>query len=460
VKTAIFLAVTISVLSASLSAGAVEIDCRKELDKITVLKETPGGLRPFKEQGRTVRVPVISATEGSSDLSAFDEGKPLVPGGVVHIPVGNQRFAEICWAYALKELADSLHFRDTGELVLSSPDHSGFWHIYSQIFAHKSYFARLSRRVASGELSMDQATTQAVKMLHSRPGSLNAKAAGFIVEAGSDEPTALSEAVVFGMVPDTLYDRPITSLSETKSLDNTLKSLVKTILTSPDRSSMFGSTDADGINSALYNLIVQDLQPYMKGSGENNHPPYRPGDKFSYNGQTYTPADFMSRVLNFDPSKFAMVIATQDNQDLVYQAIQDSLTAPKPVPVVMGFLVLNQKQAEKAGIWSENIFVGQQPQLAGGHDVLIVNAKVDDKGQLLGHIFQNSWGPQGLDANGNQATSAAQAGYNAVTVGYNNFLLGIQQGSDFVFSKDLLKLPKYENLHPSLSRSVRKKKQI
>src|SRR5450755_1062764 len=65
------------------------------------------------------------ADVATGDFGAFKAGVPIVKGGVTHPPVRDQKFEEICWSFALNELADALFFKSSGQLKVTSADHNG-----------------------------------------------------------------------------------------------------------------------------------------------------------------------------------------------------------------------------------------------------------------------------------------------------------------------------------------------
>src|SRR6185437_8727393 len=89
------------------------------------------------------------AARAASDLAAFQSGTSAIPGGLQpwsKLPIRNQCFAEICWSYALNEFVDGVSQQATGEQIITSPDHNGFWHLYQQFFDHKQYFNQLTQK--------------------------------------------------------------------------------------------------------------------------------------------------------------------------------------------------------------------------------------------------------------------------------------------------------------------------
>jgi hypothetical protein len=379
------------------------------------------------------------------DLALFNSASPLVPGGIFHVPVENQTCRSICWSFTLNEHADAESKKVTGTLNLTTPDHNGYWHLYFEIFNHKQYFNKLAAKVASGKISEADAITEAERMLRSRPGSRDAQQAGYTLDPGSDESIALTEAKIVGFVPASLFSLPLNTPAQAQNFQKGLNSLLKSILANPRQLQQYSTTDADGINTPLYNLLNQNLQPYLSAGG-STHPPYRPNDTFTVNGATYTPVTYMTQQMKFDPDAWSMVNLTAQNAPLIRQAIHDSLTGSNPTGVPVGFGLYNQAAFEQGGVLSTDLFATTAPVLAGGHETLIVNGKVDANAQVQGDIFQNSWGAQGLDIDGAQPASPDQSGFNGMTLDYIDFT--VQQGEppQYLFSKTLLSQPGYQSL--------------
>jgi hypothetical protein len=368
------------------------------------------------------------------DLNAFNEAVPVIPNGVVDYPVQDQQCADDCWAWGENGLATAMHQKATGNVVLSSADHSAFWHYYFQIFYHGNYYESLSKKVHAGKMTLQQAVDEAILMMHTLPGSTTARAAGYTLQPGSVESTALWETQKVGLMPASVYSHPITTVKESSALTASLKGLIAQVITNPGQMAQFKTMDPDGINTPLYNLCVKELAPYFQGASAD-HPPFRPGDTFVWNGSNYTPLSWMANGIGFDPTAWTMVTKTPQNAALIEQAIQESLKAQIPVPI--GFMIYNQLAAQKAGTWSMDLFAnGTKPVLAGGHEVIISNAKAVGvpTGPVQGKVIRNSWGLQGLDANGAQPASPALSGYNGITQAYENFTLQQGEPSNFVFS--------------------------
>ncbi len=375
-----------------------------------------------------------NASKISADLSSFQKATPLVNGGIAPgSKILNQKYAEICWAYGFNELVDQNLHTNTGVTLETSPDHNGFWHFYFQIKEHPMYFAKLAGRVKRGEISLEEASLEAVLMMRLRPNSRAAAQAEFVVHSGSDEPTALNEAKLIGLVPQTLFDRPITSNNQALTLVASLKDLVGSILNAPNRTSIFNGVDSDGINTPLYQLMTDKLSPVLNASSANKHLPYRPNDQFVHtDGNSYTPLSFMKSVAQFDPNSFVDVQMTSANQKLLESAIQASLTLPKPIPVPVGFAIYNQQGFQSSGVASSDLVLQGQVKLAGGHLVLIENTRTLDAA-FAGAVFKNSWDLQGLDANGNQPSNPSLSGYNGITPGYLLYTILQHEPPDFLF---------------------------
>ena len=299
---------------------------------------------------------------------------------------------------------------------------------------------------------METALTEAVKMLRSRASSGARKETKFQVDPGNEEPIALFEAKTIGFAPQAIFDRPIKTAAQAKQLTAALADVVKTLLAESDKAPFFDGTDTDGINTPLYQLMASKLAPLMKGSSGNNHLPYRPNDKFDYKDPVtgeitqYTPIEFMEKILKFNPDDYVMVTTTEENKELVYEAIHDSLTASIPIPILMGFAVFNQKLGEEQMVWSEDTLTGSVPAtLDGGHEVLILNGKINGV-EVVGHIFLNSWGFQGFDVNGRPSKDPTVTGFNGITIKYHNLALQQKEASEFVFPKSFLQQAKYAAL--------------
>lgn len=154
----------------------------------------------------------------------------------------------------------------------------------------------------------------------------------------------------------------------------------------------------------------------------------------------------MTQVMQFDPSQWVQVTMTEQNKPAVLKAIKDSLTGPNPAPVPIGFAVYDQQAAQQAPYtWSADLLKANgQPQLDGGHEILIVNGRTDSSGNVIGVTAQNSWGTGiGNDVNGNPTNVAANSGFFNITTPYLDYTVP-NDAPDFVFSKALV------NGNPSL----------
>ncbi len=413
------------------------IRTQKRLFVATLLALQFSGINSFATSSQCISsfVQTAPAAVGiPADLSIFKAATPLKNGGIAPgSKILNQKCSSICWAYGLNELVDQMLLTNTGVAIETSPDHNGFWHFYFQIQNHASYFTRLANKIQSGQISLEDATREAINLMKMRPFSKAAADAGFVVHSGSNEPTALNEAKVIGIVPTALYDRPIVTPEQADDLDASLKNLVSSILSSPVRKTMFGNADADGINTPLFQLMTQKLSPVLNAASTNGRNPYRPNDTFIHtDGKTYTPITFMKSVAQFDPDDFVDVHMTAANQAMVQNAVVASLSLPKPIPVPIGFAIFNQEAFQKSGVASSDIVSKGPVELAGGHLTLIENVRVSGS-SFVGVIFKNSWGPQGLNANGTPTLDPNQSGYNGITSGYLKYTIQQDVGPDFLF---------------------------
>lgn len=405
---------------------------------VSQLETQLGTSTETREGSRNKGKPVALPPGG--DLRAFQDAPVIAKGGVTHGPICNQQGAEICWAYTENEFASALLLKNTGKLIQTSPDHSGFWHLYSQVYNNSKYFLNLSERVNQKKISLKTAIAEAKRFLRGRKGFRATPNSGFEIQPGSNEAIALNESANFGMVPNTTFDHPITTPEQGQAFSTALTKLVTTIIKSPNKTSLFGAADADGVNTPLYQLMTQNLQPFYEGSGTGStHLPYRPSDTFTYNGNQYTPGTFMTQVMKFDPSQWSQVTLTNKNQTALMQAVHESLAGADPVPVPIGFAVYNQQAAQQAPFtWSVDLFNGQQPHLDGGHEIMIVNGRTDSSGKLIGVTAQNSWGTGiGNDANGNPTNVAADSGFFNITTPYLNFTAQ-KDPPDFVLKKSMV----------------------
>ncbi len=384
------------------------------------------------------------------DLATYEGAKPLVDGGLQpNPPVDDQCDAEICWAHGEAKLAAQKKYKESGKFIPLAPDHSGFWHFYYQVSDHGSYFTRLANRInnpdVSKRISLQQAVDQAVLVMTLRPKSRTATEVGFSVESGSNMPDALSEASKVGMVPFEMYDRPITTIDQADALTKSLKDLVTVILTTPApaRKAMFGQKDADGVNTPLYNLMTDKLAPVLNVSSANKHLPYRPNDKFIFEGQEYTPLTFMIQQMNFHPEEYPDIQMTAENASLIYEAINASIVEFE-IPVLIGFAIYNQAGFESSGVASADLVQTKPIVLAGGHLTEIINSRISQN--FFAAVFENSWSEQGRDANGAKPASPAVSGYNGITQG--NMAYATQQGEppDFTFHQSVLADPRFASL--------------
>ncbi len=381
----------------------------------------------------------LPSTTMKPDLQTFMQGTPLLKGGVdPGSPIFNQRMGEICWSYALKRIVMGWTIKLTGKPDYIAPDHNAFWHNFDQITSHPRYFAEIRKKVAAG-MSIDDAVNMIVKLMKENTSTAEKAAAGFVVEQGSDEPTALTEALKYGMSPAELFDRPITSLQQAADLDAALKRVVAQVISSPHTS--LGNNDSFGISNNLYNLFVKEVVPVLNASvapTQNGQPPLnpiRPGQTFTLaDGSTHTTSTYMTDYLKMNPKDWNDVRQTSSNLDLIHQAIEASLKANFEVAV--GWPVFNQKQLEQINAASTDILQGQVV-LAGGHATVITNQR-KIQAQYVGNVMANSWGPQGTDADGNPTGNPEDSGYDIITPGY--LIYGLQSGnpSDFLFHNSIV----------------------
>lgn len=391
------------------------------------------------------------ASGTTADVLRLKAAKPLVDGGIYsEEPILNQECVGFCWAYGFAELAQDM----SGGSTIFSPEHSGFWHFYFQIAQHPAYFTNLINRIQSSDplkkMTLEQATDEAILMLSLRPHSRTAAAAKFVVDEGSDEPTALTEAKIVGIIPAQIYSRPIATPDQANQLSLGLKSLVKAILLTKNRSS-FSQKDADGINTPLYQLMVQEIGPAFNAASKDNHAPYRPNEQFTLpDGSTHTPLSYMSDVAKFNPEDWVDVQMTLANIDLVQDAMRTSLTLKHPIPVPTGFAIFgDQQQFQTEGFLSRKFLAGA---LIGGHLTLSKNQLVDGNG-VVADMEMNSWGPQGLTANGTVSSDSTQIGFDGLTVDYLKGTILKQEPPDALFHKSILQMPKYAPLLKDVSKN-------
>jgi hypothetical protein len=394
------------------------------------------------------------STAPSPDLIAFQAGVPQVVGGVKPwstLPIRNQCDAGFCWSYTLNETVDGQAQLKTGVQYITSADHNGFWHLYFQFFNHKQYFNELRKKVANGAISKLQARREALLMLSLRPGSTLARQAGFVVQSGSDETTALIEAATVGFIPDALFDHPVKTARQASALQSALNKLIDGLLSDTSQLSTYTTTAADGINDELYGLLSTNLKPFYGGS--STHLPYRPNDPFTITQAdgttaTHTPQTYMKQVLQFDPTAYGEVTMTPQNQALLLQAVHDVLMDPtNPQAVPIGFPVYNQKLAQQQGVFAANT---ELPKPVGGHEVLLENTLLSpptdpNPGSLVGLVAQNSWNTgTGLTIDGKPSAIASQTGYYGFTPQY--LIDTISEPSSFMLPRSVLILPKYSGL--------------
>ena len=373
----------------------------------------------------------------AADFKSFMQATPYVDGGVApDSPIYNQGRAEICWSYTLKELVRQTLFKITGGKVTAeiSPDHNGFWHFYFQIKQHPAYFAKLRERVAAG-MSIADATAEAVALIRDRNNSKAQREAGFVIESGSDEPTALNEAKLIGMVPQEIFNRPITGDQQAADLVAALNNLVSDVIhASPQQ---IGSVNkADGISDGLYSMLVSRVMPVLNENSSSKANALRPNDTFVHtDGNTYTPLSFMTHFAQFDPTAYVDIRMTANNQTMIYAAIQASLDAGLAIPV--GWAVYQQKALEASGVADVDDLQQAPVALNGGHATIIENMKTIG-GTIIGFIFKNSWGLIGLTSNGVQSTVVSLLGYFGITPGYLQYGLADGNPPDFLFHSSIV----------------------
>jgi hypothetical protein len=187
-------------------------------------------------------------------LVAARSGVLAIRGGVKPWSKGkvrNQFDEEICWSYTLNEFADK------GGKNNSSPEHNGFWHIYFQFSKHQQYFDQLRKKVRSGKISKRDAIKEVNLMFRLRKGSATARKAGFVVDAGSDETTALLEAGNIGFVDNSLFDHKLRTAKQANDFQAQLSKLITQFLSNDTKLKTYQVTDKYGINDDLYDLLVE-----------------------------------------------------------------------------------------------------------------------------------------------------------------------------------------------------------
>ena len=405
-----------------------------------------------------------------TDLAAFLSGTPILEDGVApwsSLPVRNQRFAEICWSYSLNEFVDGNAKQVAGNNAITSADHNGFWHLYSEFFNHKAYFDQLRKKVAKGKISKRKAIEQVNLMLRLRKGSTLRKKFGYVMDppkvekaskskgaaskgppeviVGSNESTALMEAPWVGFVPDKNFDHAIKTEKQGNDFQTALNKLIGTFLSDKSKLSEYTTTAADGINDDLYDLMVQNLKSFYGGSSD--HPPYRPNDTFTVGGKSYTPLTYMKEVLNFDPTDYVEVTMTEKNQDAWLAAVNHTMTqkgAKNPKAVPIGIPVYNQPLAEKQGVFSLNTL---QKQAIGGHEILMINLMGDSNGDPNSAISRNSWGEHtGLTIDGKDPKKGSPGGDYGITYPYLIAVTKLGEPPSIMIPKALLSLPQFSAL--------------
>ena len=145
------------------------IRTQKLLFVVTLVALQFSGLNSFATSSQCISsfVQTAPAAVGiPADLSIFKAATPLKNGGIAPgSKILNQKCSSICWAYGLNELVDQMLLTNTGVAIETSPDHNGFWHFYFQIQNHASYFTRLANRIQSGQISLEDATREAINLM-------------------------------------------------------------------------------------------------------------------------------------------------------------------------------------------------------------------------------------------------------------------------------------------------------
>jgi len=329
---------------------------------------------------------------------------------VPHSPARDQKSIGFCWAYTLTGLIEGERLREgTSPVVHVSGEYIGFYHMYFQIKNHIGWFRTLIKRMKDGGVQHpDGSVEDAYERIYVRNHF-------FTPDEANEESRALVELSLVGAVPQSVYSQTWNDDQEAK-LAARLKKFIKENLFDEGKLDIYDQGGPDTINETL-------LKEFSTAFGSK---PPRPTDTFDYRGQTYTPTQFLSRYLAFNPDNYVEVTATKSTHardlSLVHELLQKGISVP------VGFTVFKDKnskgQAVDDDLTDTGLFTssdcpnGHCTKEDAGHEVLAVNWLENASGAMTGLIVKNSWGKTGFNDKGKNTLTVGDKGFYIIDSDY------------------------------------------
>ncbi len=348
-----------------------------------------------------------------------------VPGGISHGTIHNQKSGEDCWAHAFTGVIEDVYRKNHGKNINLSPEYDLFWHVYLQVKQHSQKFYSLRKDTESKPLTEKEKKDQEVidkayGLSKSRKVDVNQ---GFQIDIGATGAEAIAKVNFSGVVPRARFDQRISTDDLEQKLERGLGHFVGNYLMKSGNLEKYAAkfNDKDGVNTALFNDLVESL---MKHEHFLTEIPLRPDDEFVYNNRKSTPRKFLTEVMQFKSEDYEAILTTPKTQTLALEAVADSIRNYE-LPVAIGINVFGTddqwSDQVNAGLFSLKLCKGCK-LITGGHEIIVVNYLFKEKiNRPTALIVQNSYGRLGnRDINGDIAKSPTEAGFYIITLDYLN----------------------------------------
>jgi hypothetical protein len=359
---------------------------------------------------------IAALAGGSAHAPGF--GKP-----VLHTPARNQRSVGFCWAYTTMGWLESEIMRAHGRTQLS-PEYLGLYTMYFRIQEHLRHYRLVAGRM-SGRLPVTQATmkSRCVTVEKEDPVKCHARhiyrdADYYTPGEGAYVSSVLWLLPIIGVVPNRVFSLKIDDAEEER-LQSAIAEFIRTRVLDDERLDAYLEQGPDGINHAL-------LKDFRDALGVDLP---LPGQKFQYQGRTYTPRTFYAAIqerTGFEPEDYREIEVKLSNHQAAMEAVRAQLMTGHAVPLGTGIF---QDDLESGGnLWDlsnrEGMFTSALckkrscADYRGGHEMLAVNWHNDAQGEVDGFVLKNSWGHKGRNAQGARGESSSERGFFLIDKDY------------------------------------------
>lgn len=347
----------------------------------------------------------------------------------IHTSIKDQGRVGFCWSYSGLALIEGEHLKNSQEKLDLSEEYIGFMYLYEQIIKNSSIYFSSEDRIHDPNAYSKKWKRKKMKLKTSAINLFNDLKINFLFKVSEGAPDldlVMNLVKRYGVVTESSFGYKIQGSNAEKSVEKRVMDFVNTKLRDPAFNKKYRKQNQDGTYSTepITEAIFEDLIKAYTLEDQNLNPDDRcdscdlvqSKESFDHKGQRYSPKDFLERYIGFNVGEYTQIKVTKENFQSSMRKMENSLRDGHAVQLGVILLTGYSEAVKGSGIlMPENcgIYTPCTPQ--GGHAILAVNHTKDQNGDLSGIIIKNSWGPIGLDVNGEKT---GPKGFQIITPDY------------------------------------------